>query len=325
VLVVARPPLLRGVTDQLHSMNVPVESVDASSEEDLQEWMAASASGRRLESHPAAGASPRRRSVPFRREREQDDEQNGEEEPATHDVLIIDGQLLSLVNLATLPYKHIITLTPPGQGRFSESGGPNQLIRPVTRQALREALADKRAEHQQNRDSQEAEAKQKQQESEAEGEETPFLVLVVDDNKVNQKVVGAILRRLRVPYHTASDGIEAIEHVCRTKYDLVLMDLTMPRVRLPSFLPPVENADSYFLQMGGLEATRIIRTMEKSTGERTVDIVAMTAASSKDNEGECMQSGFTLYIPKPVKFGSIKELIETRMAKKRERQEAKVE
>jgi len=43
--------------------------------------------------------------------------------------------------------------------------------------------------------------------------------------------VGAILRRLSVPFDTANDGIEAIEQICKTRYDLVLMDLSMPRVR----------------------------------------------------------------------------------------------
>jgi CheY-like chemotaxis protein len=40
-----------------------------------------------------------------------------------------------------------------------------------------------------------------------------------------------MLRRLSVPFDTANDGIEAIEQICKTRYDLVLMDLSMPRVR----------------------------------------------------------------------------------------------
>jgi CheY-like chemotaxis protein len=40
-----------------------------------------------------------------------------------------------------------------------------------------------------------------------------------------------MLRRLSVPFETANDGIEAIEQICKTRYDLVLMDLSMPRVR----------------------------------------------------------------------------------------------
>jgi CheY-like chemotaxis protein len=48
--------------------------------------------------------------------------------------------------------------------------------------------------------------------------------------------VGAILRRLGVPFDTANDGVEAIEQICKTRYDLVLMDLSMPRVRVLSLL-----------------------------------------------------------------------------------------
>ena len=43
-----------------------------------------------------------------------------------------------------------------------------------------------------------------------------------------------MLRRSSVPFDTANDGIEAIEQICKTRYDLVLMDLSMPRVRTQS-------------------------------------------------------------------------------------------
>jgi CheY-like chemotaxis protein len=68
--------------------------------------------------------------------------------------------------------------------------------------------------------------------------------------------------------------------------------------------------------MGGLEATRIVRTIEKSTNEPPVGIVAMTAATSKEDEEECMRSGFTLYLPKPVKFAALKELVERKRLEK---------
>lgn len=71
--------------------------------------------------------------------------------------------------------------------------------------------------------------------------------------------------------------------------------------------------------MGGLEATRIVRTIEKSTHEPPVDIVAMTAATSKEDEEECMRSGFTLYLPKPVKYGAVKDLIEGKQQEKQRR------
>lgn len=68
--------------------------------------------------------------------------------------------------------------------------------------------------------------------------------------------------------------------------------------------------------MGGIDATRIIRRMEASSGSAPVDVVAMTAATSAEDEGICMQAGFTLYLPKPIKFSSVKELLDKKKAEK---------
>lgn len=62
--------------------------------------------------------------------------------------------------------------------------------------------------------------------------------------------------------------------------------------------------------MGGIEATRIIRKMEANTNAAPIAIVAMTAATSTEDEELCMKSGFTHYLPKPVKFASVKGLID---------------
>jgi DNA-binding NtrC family response regulator len=48
----------------------------------------------------------------------------------------------------------------------------------------------------------------------------------------------------------------------------------------------------------------------------------MTAATSKEDEEECMRSGFTLYLPKPVKYGAVKDLIERKQQEKQRRANA---
>jgi CheY-like chemotaxis protein len=72
-------------------------------------------------------------------------------------------------------------------------------------------------------------------------------------------------------------------------YDLVLMDVQMPR-------------------LNGFEATRIIREKERKDGRHT-PIIAMTAHASKEDEEQCLAAGMDAYISKPIDFQKSLQLI----------------
>jgi PAS domain S-box-containing protein len=105
-------------------------------------------------------------------------------------------------------------------------------------------------------------------------------ILVAEDNTVNQKVAVRILQKLGYGADLASDGAEAVEAVKSHPYDVILMDIQMPR-------------------MDGLEATRAIRKLELATPPF---IIAMTADVMPGDRERCLAAGMDDYISKPVRL-----------------------
>ena len=104
-------------------------------------------------------------------------------------------------------------------------------------------------------------------------------VLVVDDNKICQKVVAAMLHKAGCRVELANNGKEALLQMQKKDFDLVLMDCQMP-------------------VMDGHQATVCIRSM--SEPYRSVPIIALTAHSLKHELKICLDSGMDDCLVKPV-------------------------
>jgi two-component system cell cycle response regulator DivK len=106
----------------------------------------------------------------------------------------------------------------------------------------------------------------------------PKLVLIVEDNKIDMKLMKDILERSEYETLQAADGLEAINLAFARLPDLILMDIQLPEI-------------------SGLEITRRLKGDDRS---RRIPIVAVTAFAMGWHEREALDSGCDDYISKPI-------------------------
>jgi two-component system sensor histidine kinase/response regulator len=121
-------------------------------------------------------------------------------------------------------------------------------------------------------------------------------VLVAEDNAVNQKVAERILEKLGYRADAVADGEEAVKALKSIPYDLVLMDVQMPR-------------------MNGFVATRVIRDPESSVLRHDIPIIAMTAHALKGDRDLCLEAGMDDYVSKPVNAQVLSDVLEKHLGK----------
>jgi CheY-like chemotaxis protein len=105
-------------------------------------------------------------------------------------------------------------------------------------------------------------------------------VLIVEDNKMNLKVLLKLLEKVGLQADAALNGLEAWEKAKETSYDLIRMDCQMP-------------------VMDGLESTRKIRAESQCS---TSIIIAVTANALETDREACMEAGMDDFVTKPIKL-----------------------
>jgi len=115
-------------------------------------------------------------------------------------------------------------------------------------------------------------------------------ILLAEDTAVNQGLAVVLLEDRGHTVVVANDGREALDILDRESFDLILMDVQMPR-------------------MDGFQATAAIRAREAGTS-RHIPIFAMTARAMKGDRERCLAAGMDGYISKPIRAEQFLAFIE---------------
>ncbi|HEX5342453.1 MAG TPA: EAL domain-containing protein [Duganella sp.] len=117
-----------------------------------------------------------------------------------------------------------------------------------------------------------------------------FRVLIAEDNRTNQMVAAGMLAMNGCVCEFAADGVEAVRAAQRDRFDLILMDCSMP-------------------EMDGYEATAHIRLLEQALGRRT-PLIAMTANTQIGDAEKCLAAGMDDYLAKPITLVELRHKLE---------------
>ena len=113
-------------------------------------------------------------------------------------------------------------------------------------------------------------------------------ILLAEDNFINQKVITAVLNTFGAHIDLVENGVAAVTALVRSDYDLVLMDIQMPK-------------------MDGIAATTRIRELG---GEKaSVPIIALTGNAMQGDRESYLKAGMTGYVSKPINIPEFRTLI----------------
>ncbi|WZO95893.1 response regulator [Isosphaeraceae bacterium EP7] len=121
-------------------------------------------------------------------------------------------------------------------------------------------------------------------------------ILLVEDNELNRDMLSRRLERKGYHVEAAGDGIQGVEMALAGSFDLILMDMSLPK-------------------LDGWEATRRLRTDDRT---RTTPIIALTAHAMAGDREKAIEAGCDDYDSKPVEFPRLLQKIEEQLKVKAE-------
>ncbi len=125
-------------------------------------------------------------------------------------------------------------------------------------------------------------------------QEQPISILFTEDNELNQFLISKLLSTFKDKVEFAESGYEAIEKIRKNHYDIVFMDINLPK-------------------LNGIKATQMIRNDINLSGDQ-LPIIAMTAAENS-NIKAFLDAGMNGYISKPFEVSELKEILAKHLGK----------
>lgn len=114
--------------------------------------------------------------------------------------------------------------------------------------------------------------------------------LVAEDNPVSQEFAAETLRRLGHEVAVASDGEAALAALEQQRFDIVLMDVQMPK-------------------LDGLEVTAMLRERERTRSGPRTPVIALTAGIRHDERERCVEAGMDAVLPKPIDIRQLEKTV----------------
>ncbi len=121
-------------------------------------------------------------------------------------------------------------------------------------------------------------------------------ILLVEDNEMNRDMLSRRLQRKGYEVEIAVDGLEGVEKATTSRYDVILMDMSLPEI-------------------DGWEATRRLRTQEST---QHTPIIALTAHAMSGDREKAIDAGCDDYDTKPIELQRLLSKIETLLDGRRE-------
>ncbi|WP_130472994.1 response regulator [Candidatus Magnetaquicoccus inordinatus] len=110
----------------------------------------------------------------------------------------------------------------------------------------------------------------------------PLYILLAEDTEENRVLFDAYLRNSPHNLVMVNDGVEALDRVQEETFDVIVMDIQMPR-------------------MDGYTATRQIRQWEREMGRVATPIIALSAHTMEEEIQRSREAGCNLYLTKPIR------------------------
>ena len=213
-----------------------------------------------------------------------------DDESNQHDLVILDLEHLSIKEKDLL-LEHLVSSKVPLDkwlfltgandpntciGDYIQKHQCKTLIKPITHTKLSAALSTN--------------IREKKASGDAAINRVKNRVLLVEDNRVNQMVGKALLAKEGITVTVANDGIESLEIFAENEFDLILMDINMPR-------------------MGGIEATAELQKTMNQRGLKHTPIIALTANAMDGAKDEYLAKGMDDYLTKPIESDDLHDML----------------